>query len=367
MQVFFFSFLLFVLPLIVLPFGVSYFETPKIILAEILIEILFIFFIFGKIDLKKNINKVPYYLLVGIFLLTLLDLVLFRTSISLFGNVFRLQGIFVLWHLLIFSFISSQFDFKTVPKYIPSIAFGLLVFGGFSFGTNQAGRAVGTIGEPNALSATVLFIWPFVYFLSLNKPTINKMLKILLLVLVSSLIFLTGSRSGLIGFSIQLIFISLLKYFKLSFKKASIIAFLLILTSLSLPFFERGGIYENRKDVWVTAFFTGLRNPVLGTGFGNIEKDLPETARQISNNSRFQYVDSSHNVLLDWWVQGGLVGLSIFCLLIFFSFTNFLKNSKIPETTLFLGVFSAMLFNPASIVTLVAFWFLVGQGLRVER
>ena len=114
MQKYIIAFLLFILPLIFFPFGTSPFETLKVILAEIGIEILLCLQIF-----KRNSFYLNKKLLISIVLIILLStshLVFLRIQTAFFGNVFRLQGIFLLWHLLLFSILSTKIKITNIPK-----------------------------------------------------------------------------------------------------------------------------------------------------------------------------------------------------------------------------------------------------------
>src|SRR5581483_8960777 len=130
------------------------------------------------------------------------------------------------------------------------------------------------------------------------------------------------------------------------------------------PFIENKGPFENRGEVWKTAFLSGLEAPLVGHGFGNVEKALKETSMRIGNNIRFQYVDSSHNILLDYWTEGGILGLGLLLIFLFLSFREYIQHHEKSLLAPLLGICTVMLFNPVSVVTLVAFWFLIGQGVR---
>jgi O-antigen ligase len=84
--------------------------------------------------------------------------------------------------------------------------------------------------------------------------------------------------------------------------------------------------------------------------------------QKLYNRLRGYYVDSSHNFILDWWVQGGFIGLGILLLLLFDAFKSFIRKKEKVYIVLLLGIVSVMSFNPMSVVTLVAFWWIVGLG-----
>jgi len=100
----------------------------------------------------------------AIIILTIIDLLFFRTQLSFFGNVFRMQGIFLLWLLLLFSVLSSNISFKQIPWFV----YGMLLLAElivvFFLPLNASQRYVGTFGEPNALGAFAVFLWPFSFF-----------------------------------------------------------------------------------------------------------------------------------------------------------------------------------------------------------
>lgn len=361
-MVVFLTFLLFFLPLLVVPLGSSYFEVPKVIAAEIVIEILLLLVLFRKAKFFLNNFNYQYLVLFTlIFFLTVIHLIFLRTNTTFFGNTFRLQGIFLLWHLLLFSLISIKVSLDKVPSWVYLLSLGGLLVGGLVLGGNELSRVVGTLGEPNALAGTVTFIWPFIYF-----RYSKWYLKYASFIPVITLILLSNSRSGFIAFFIQILFILLLKI-KFTLSKATLVCLILIGITGVLPFLEGGGVYENRGEIWSSAFIAGLQNPIFGGGFGNIEKVIPQGSEILKNNARFQYVDSAHNILLDFWVEGGIIGLGILLFLIYKTFDSFIKKSRMLETICLLGLLTVMFFNPVSVVNLIHFWWLLGQGWKTQE
>lgn len=351
-------FLLFFLPLVVLPIGISPFESSKVIVAEIVIELLaLVYFYTNPKQVFRILNTLFGKLTVLLLLLPIIHLLFQITSNTFFGNAFRLQGIFLLWHLIIFSLISAHIKFENMQKHLYLISLVGLFLGVFIFGLNLNGRSVGTLGEPNALAATSIFLFPFAYF-AYQKVA----LKVLVFILTLIIIFLSGSGSGLLAFSLEVALLFLVQKVKVSFIKAFIVCILLFSLSLFLPFVEGGGWYENRAEIWQTAFYAGSTSPLLGHGFGNITASLQAAARSLDNNIKYQFVDSSHNFILDWYIQGGLSSVALVLFMIIYAFRRLLIKKRLLETMAFLGVITAMSFNPASITVLIAFWWLIGQG-----
>lgn len=324
-------------------------------------EILFIFtFLKNKINLKI-IPKAQAVSTGGIFLLTIIDLIFLNTKTSFFGNPFRLQGIFLLWNFLVLAIMSSSVRLNQIPKVAYFTSFFVLLLSSFILGVNEAGRRVGPLGEPNSLATVILFIWPFLFF----DNILHKYFKLIPIAGAIIIVLSSGSRSGLIALSIQLIFIFLSG--KISILKSLIISLIFIFLTLFLPFVDTKGIFENRSEIWQTAIRAGNKSPIVGQGFGNIEQALNKASWEVSNNVRFQYVDSSHNFLLDWWVEGGIFGILLIISLTTLASRNFVKSSKKLELTALIGIIIPMLFNPVSVAVLVPFWFLVGQGFILPK
>ncbi len=336
--------LLFALPFIVGPFGTSFFETPKIYAGQFLIELLILYSIF-KLDWKK-INLTYFdYLLLGIFALTLIH---FTTqpfsNLMFYGNQFRHQGVFLLWHFIVLAFLVSKiFTPNVALAKWGRISLISLLLSSFFLGTSLDGRAVGVFGEPNSLGAYATFVWPLtgsIWFAPIALVVI----------------LLSGSRAAFIAFCIQCAFLLFTKKLHLPTRIATVLCSLFIVLSLLLPFLDQEADYQNRALIWQTAFTAGTKYPILGWGFGNTEIALKETALQMENNLRYEYVDSSHNLLLDWWVQGGIVGVTLIISVIGITLKNFGRQS----ISSFLGVLTCLLFNPVSSAILVPFWILLG-------
>lgn len=358
-MVYLFSILLFLLPLLVFPFGQSFFELPKVILAEILIQAgLIIFFLTHKDISLKHFDRTIIAIVVLFFSFGLGSLLFLAQKYTFFGNPFRLQGVLLFWYLLIFTLLSSKFDSRRLHGIFPLIGLIGIFMGSLFLGVNQDGRAYGTLGEPNALAASALFLWPFVYFKFNSRPV--KFLSLLLAFLV---VLFSGSRSGLIGLLGQGALLFGINYLKFNLRQVIFISVILLALGLLLPAQESNLVYENRVEIWKTALWFG-KSHLLGTGIGNIDSALKESSNNLNNNVKFQYVDSSHNLILDFWVQMGVLGITLLFVMLYKSVKNYSQEGNYYYYLLWFGVLNMMLFNPASVVTLIHFWYLVGQGFH---
>lgn len=348
-----FVFLLFFLPLVVFPLKIGFFEAPKVILFELAVEYMAVLFIWRHrtTPFRFSVSYVPYLILI---VLSLLHFFFLPTSTTLFGNPFRLQGIFLLWHLLVFSVMVGRMP-VSIHRYIPAAALVLLFCSVPFFGINKASRFIGTLGEPNALATAVLFYLPWIV---VAKQPLSLLKKIAIgagiIILIAS-----SSVSGTIGASIAFMYFFLAK--KTSRENALIVCILAILVSMALPVFEKR-VYEDRTQVWNTAWHAGLSSPIIGNGFGNIEHAMKRTSEMLGNTVQYQYVDSSHNLFLDMWVAGGIVGLGAFMFLVVTSFQTLVATHDDTKLMILLGLITALSFNPASVAALVWLWWVIGSG-----
>lgn len=360
--------LLFVVPLIVVPNIVLRFEPPKVLVSEVLIAFLCVYLIAtGKFALKR-VNKYLAVLVGCLFFLSLGHLLLSPTDQNLFGNVFRLQGTVLFWNFLVFALITQNAYFRLKEKSIFLCALIGLGIGSLVFGDNSAGRLIGSVGEPNALAAVSIVVFPFV-FLSFKSLWV----RMLSLIWIFAIINFTESRSALIALIIQLIFIGTVKLFRGKFLPGLIMSVILISLSLLLPVFDRAYFlqtntdpyafrFEDRAEIWQVAMLAGAKSPIIGSGIETIQGKINKTAQEINATSQYQVVDSSHNLLLDYWIWGGSIGLILLGILIIWTMINLSKKRLYIESVVLVGLLTVLMFNPTTVSVLLGFWWVIGRS-----
>lgn len=357
MSAYLLAFLVFFLHIVVIPIGISPFEVPKVIAAEVLIDLLLIIKILQltKHHIKGHINSQNVFILI-LFITSLIDLLLFKPAGSFWGNNFRLAGVFLFWHLLILPSVSKDIKLGHFKKLFLALSLIFLFLGTIILGVNQSSRAFGTLGEPNALAAVAVFLLPLLFF------GFRKTLRIVFILLALFIILLSGSRSGWMAFLFELGFF--MSAYLLELPKTVFISVVLIIFSLVLPNLTNQDLFENRSQVWQASFEAGKNSPLIGQGVGNIQEPIHQASLKIDSLISKEVVDSSHNFLLDYWVQMGAVGVICMLMLVFLTLDGFIKAKKVPEAAAFLGTILVMLFNPVSVASLVGFWWLIGQGMN---
>jgi len=360
--------LLFIVPLIVVP-GISLrFEPPKVLVAELLIQALAVYIIMSGKFAFKTVSRVLIGALGLLFLLSLFHLILNPTEANLFGNIFRLQGTILFWHLLVLTLIAQSLYFRLNSRYIYLCSFIAVLIGGLIYGSNANGRWIGSLGEPNAFGAIIILMFPFV-FLGARSIWIRT----IALIGASGVIYFSQSRSALIAFCLQLLFMILVKIFQGRQLLASIVCLFLLVCSLSLPILEREYFlrtntdpfafrFEDRAEIWKVAVNAGLNSPIYGTGLESIQLQIKETAQKMNANVQYQTIDSAHNLLLDIWIWGGSIGLILLITLIILTFKNLITKKLTLEATVFIGLLSVMSFNPTTVSVLAGFWWIIGRS-----
>lgn len=357
--------------MIVLPLFSLRFEPPKVLIAQLLVQFILVYVILtGKFSLKR-VSKPLIYMLGGLFLLSLYHLLSSPTSQNWFGNVFRLQGTILFWHFLMLCLIAQNSYFRLKERYIYLCSLIGLCAGAFIYGSNSAGRLIGSLGEPNALGAVMVLVFPFV-FLSFKSIFIRGFTLLMSLVVIN----FSQSKSALIAWGLQLVFLSLLKILKVSKKSyilASTVTIFLILVSLALPILEREYFlmtntnpfnyrFEDRSEIWYVSGVAGLDSPVIGSGLESIQEKIKETSTKLNLNSQYLIIDSSHNLLLDYWVWGGAIGLLLILALILLAIINMVKKEMMLELTVFIGLLTVLSFNPTTVSVLAGFWWIIGRS-----
>lgn len=353
------TFLLFFLPFVIFPIGSSQFEVPKVILAQILIELLVVVRVLQHDAPKLLRTSMAGYL--ALFAISLLGLIFFRTEVSFFGNTYRLQGIFLFWHLLLFSIFAAKDVLRHASAFLLLLFLIVQLGGDFVFGANDVGRSFGLLGEPNSLAAAAVFAFP-ILFIKKNK----KKLTYLCLLLIVVVLVISGSRSGVMAFLVQCFFLVAAWRFPKRYGIVTLSAILLIILTLFTPFLASNA-HESRVEIWYAAMLSFLHNPVIGGGFGNIDTLLHKESLMFASYISERYVDSSHNIFLDILIQSGLVGMGAFLYLLGRSFITFFFQRDTVALCLLLGFITVLSFNPVSVWILLVFWYLLGQGILGNR
>lgn len=367
-------FLLFGLTFLIVPTLPSPYEAPKaygtILLIGILISISKTPKTFIKLP-RLDIQTIPILLIaLGLYHLlyptTFLPFFPQPLSFSnlLWGNNIRPQGTILYISLFLLFLVSTKSIFN--PRSFSRIAFfsliGLFIYT-LIIGPKASFRFIGPLGEANSLSAVVLFLFP------LSSLSPNPKYRKISLVLSIILILLSGSRAGILGFLAEFIILYLRQKGRF-FIAASGLFVLLFIFSIILPFIPRPipkelvNRFENRTEIWTVSYKAGFDYPIVGTGFGSAAGAIRLKSEQLQMFTRFQPIDSAHNIFLQWWIMGGLSGLILFVILMVSCVINLYRQKAWYLLSILIGLTTVQLFNPVSSITLVHFWWVLGVSFN---
>jgi len=325
-------------PLVFWPWAAVTYEVPRVWFVNRWIEVLLILTILTyKRDLFKKINSslnsitllIIIFLVVGIISsLTGADL-----PKSLIGNYYRGDGLFTYFHLAVFSILVSLFwqdlnkrlfhlclawgsiiiSILTLIMSVLVINFNLLAI------PHWENRAVGaTFGNPNFLAGYLAVSLPFVFYQIKMSGKRQRLWWIFALILQYLAIVASNSYGGL---AIGLLF--LVGWFLVGKKRGVQIFILLSFSSIiliTLAVFQQnkisGFVPEGRERIFRKILLGVKKRPILGFGFAN--SDYAFEAREWPIKLQHDvYVDKAHAMLLEVLATTGVVGLTVYLLLIY--------------------------------------------------
>jgi putative inorganic carbon (HCO3(-)) transporter len=203
-------------------------------------------------------------------------------------------------------------------------------------------RVVSFEGNPNYLSLSLAMLVPLLFGMFISQK--SKIIKIILgsfFILFSTVIILTYSRSGFLGFVIVLA-LAVRKFFA---RKNKILVFIILAVGslvflLYAPpqFYERIESITNlqdpsivgRLDVYRVGSLIALKHPIIGVGlgtysFGEEYFNIAITMPNITN----KFIIWAHNVFLEIGAKIGIIALIFFILILFYALRDIRETQKI--------------------------------------
>lgn len=366
----FFSFLivLFTFKSLLFPF-----ITSKQIPFNILIEVLFVFwvaFLFKYPEYKPKWSYISFGMVAFFSVLTLSCFTGVDFNLSFWGDIERMLGVFHLLHFLVLYFIVITVfrdwnDWKWL-FIISLICSAIVSLNGLS------GKAYSTIGNTAYVSGYLIFNMYFAVLLFYRERKSDFKWLYLIAIPVLFLAFQKANTTGAwvgFGFSgIMAVFMYAVLSKNKKIKRATLATFFLTVVIV-------GGLFINRESDFVKKNFTVIysidiqkdtfqtrliswraalkdipNNPILGTGHGNyaiiFDRHFEPTFYDFTRTET--YFDRAHNNLIDILATSGILGLVAY-LSIFIAVTYYLikgyREGKFDThhfvivTSLFIGYF----------------------------
>lgn len=349
-------------PIVFYPYCITTFIPAKEFIAEILVILGLMFWGFKVVSLEKtkltsSTLNFPILSFISICILSLI------WSDSFFVSLKELP-LFLAGPLLYFIVTNNISDERQISRILNVLIivgslfgiYGILQYNGidFSFWTGNLARqrVFGLFGNTNYFAEYLII--PLTIAVSLFFSTPNKLKKILLLIGIIAMgvcLIVTFTRGSYLGFSVSLIFMSLLfiisrgknfikKNRKIFIIILAIVIFITFLFIIPNPLNKSGTAIEKIKSrisiskltqsysvkrriaTWKFTALMIKEHPLFGSGIGtfkyNTLKYQAEFFKQGENRSLYPYgfAEKAHNEYLQLWAEMGIIGLGIFIWLI---------------------------------------------------
>ncbi len=327
-----FTILLFLIVFISIIYNNKFIFYINILDSSILFRFILIFllsFFSIKSDNYYFAFSVLLYLTIFYFLLQIIlsfDInYIFRVLLNI-SNLFLLVSIFEIY------LITSHLDLASISLHNLFFSKKILVRG--------------TFGNPNWISGYFAAIFPFLFLLVIiNKNNLYRFFYLIGITVIFLFIIVLKSRGAWIALFFGLIFYffpNIMLYIKKAKYKKIYTFVLLIIILLVVDGFVK--IYkmnetsaEGRIFAWKVASLMISSRPITGIGYGNFfykYLDYQELFFKETGNEKYYYhadiLRQCHNEYLQIFAETGILGLSIFLVIIFL---NFYKGIKLLKQT----------------------------------
>ncbi len=229
-------------------------------------------------------------------------------------------------------FIIHIDSYKRMRALVLTIVYSILLYGGASLrlGGSEGGRySFGTTYDPNDLAYLLVSLLPFTaLFFSKTEKYYIRIIAVTTMIISLVLVFLTGSRGGVIG---VIVFLILFLFTKLSPVKRPIkIVFFIVLmvialvnkdmifTERNVSILEIGQDYNvtdefGRFQLWKKGLEFTLERPLTGVGAQCFQEAIGRDRKERNVQERWQVV---HNAYLQVSSDLGMIAFIIFLLMI---------------------------------------------------
>ncbi len=309
------------------------------------------------------------------------DLFAVNPSKAFWSNFERMEGYLALLHFGMFFLVASSTlkGRETWNKLFATSVFASFMMAIYSFFQiagkiviNQGGvRVDGTFGNATYLGIYMVFHIFLAGYLFLNsRSTSSKYLLGIVSILNLLVLYYTATRGAILGLLGGAVVTFLLFLFKSEkgdkIRKVALVSIgsIVLLIILFLAFRGTPAIKNNpvlgrfatlsfaelqtqgRYYVWPIAWKGTLENPILGWG----QEGFNFVFNKFYNPKMYNqepWFDRTHDIVLDWLVAGGLLGLLSYLSILLALFLTILKRSNLSwkEKSVFLGLLSAYCFH----------------------
>lgn len=327
--------LVFLVPLIINPWGYNFYELPKSVYLRVFIG-LFLLAACVYFFIKKKIHFAysrPAFILILLWLFSLLLSTLFSVApnLSLWGSYSRMQGLvqqvfYVLHFVIFYQYIqlkgSSEKFFNwvfylglAVGIYAILQKFGIYIF---SLESNDTfvGRVFSTLGQPNLLGQFLIVpIWFALGFLERGKNFWKKFFYAGALTVLVAAFILTENRSSFFGmaFAIGLYF----AFFSSLFRRIKwvLLALLMLISVVFVVLvIPNTRSLSSRVLIWSALPDLVMDHAILGNGPETLSVVFPKVYPPglVEYEAVGDIPDRAHNEIFDVLISQGFLGLAVY-------------------------------------------------------
>lgn len=260
----------------------------------------------------SNLRNNPFFFSTFIFALWLLSVTLYYNNLlGLLAGTFA-----ILPTVLLFFYTGEVLDKEKSAKFLQFLVYLSMITAPVAFyqqyvlKVSISERAYATFGNANFYASYLLLIIPsaIALALKLQKKATKALLTVIALINIYCLL-LTNSRSSIVALIIGcLIFALLAKNYRLLLLTFATALVLILSIYIHPELIPRYGIisseFEERLSIWSLGWYAVTQHPLIGTG-------LTSFYTQYVMNYPGRYAPHAHNLYLNIWIEGGLVGLSL--------------------------------------------------------
>jgi len=347
--------------------GSTFYSIVSLLAAFLLIGVV----LSAKKKEKKEVVLLPFYFLLIFFISSVSHIIVLTYPKALFVvNRLGFLNTEIIYHIIVyqllplfvsitfFYFIYFNYDEEKIKKTFILFAIGIVISsivgilqfleilrGKFGYIIEWEKRTNGLFSHFNSFSLSLSLLLPmFLFYFSKTEKIELKFLFFFSFVLGLINIFLTGTRSGIICFFLGLFFLFIYLFVKKKIKLVYLCYFLIFFVSITLFFNFFRDYYTIKRiieSVSITKFFDNIKtsryifwqagiklwkqNVLIGNGIKSFYKEFPNVTQQ-------WFSDNACNTYINYLSEIGVLGTSVFFVIIIYVIYSFIKSFVLADT-----------------------------------